>query len=297
MTRLAPALCAAVALLSSCGGGSPPSDLLAVSTRDGDYAIYSMRADGGGQTRLTDERGDPATPNGLFFQVEPAWTPDGTAIVFASKRSGSFDLYRMNADGSESVRLTSTPEDDGDPTISPDGRRLAFERGAPGDIWVANANGSGARRLGKDLGAETQPAWSPDGRFIVYVRRAPGTSVRELWRMRPDGSGRRALTSLNRVVQGPAWSPDSARIVFSAALEGTVFDIYSIALAGGSLRRHTQSPNDAFEPSWSADGSLIAFSREGSILTIDLEGAVEEITDPAGNDSAPAWNPTPRDEG
>lgn len=287
----ATAAAALTVLLASCGGGDPTTDLLAVSSRDGDYAVYAMRDDGGGQTRLTDEHGDSSTPRGLFFQVEPAWTPDGAAILFASKRTGNFDLYTMRADGSDTQRLTSTREDDGNPSPSPDGRLIAFDRGTPGGIWIASADGSGARRLGSDTAPETQPAWSPDGGWIAYVRRRPGTSIQELWRVRPDGSGRQQVTRLGGVVQGPSWSPGSERIVFSAVLDGTVFDIYSVTATGKSLRRHTKSTSDAIEPSWSPDGRLIAFAREGSIVTIDLEGNVEEITDPAGNDSAPAWNP------
>ena len=94
----------------------------------------------------------------------------------------------MDADGTNTRRLTSTSEDDGHPTWSPDGRRIAFERGVPGDIFVMNADGSGARRLGSDTCDETQPAWSPDGRWIAYSRRAPGTTLRELWLVRPDGT-------------------------------------------------------------------------------------------------------------
>ena len=64
-------------LLAGCGGSdNSDPDLLIVSTRDGDYAIFSMSASGGGQKRLTDNEVDPSTPQGLLFQIEPAWSPD-----------------------------------------------------------------------------------------------------------------------------------------------------------------------------------------------------------------------------
>ena len=88
-------------LLSSCGGGgNPRPDLVFVSTRDGDYAIYAMNADGGRQKRLTKVEPDTSSPAGLFFQIDPAWSPDGASIALASKRSGTFDIYAMRADGS-----------------------------------------------------------------------------------------------------------------------------------------------------------------------------------------------------
>jgi TolB protein len=297
--RKPPALGAVVAtafvlVSGGCGGSEEPGrDLLFVSSRSGDYALYTMRADGGRQARLTEEEGDPGTPSGLFFQVEPAWSSDGATIAFASKREGTFDLYTASADGTGTRRVTSTDEDDGNPTWSPDGRTIAFDRGAAGDIYVVNADGTGVDAIADELAAETQPAWSPDGRWIAFVKRTPGTPIQELWLMRPDGSGQRRLTDFRRVVGDPAWSPDSKRIAFSGALDGEVFDIYSVDAAGNALERHTQSPNDAIEPSWSPDGQMIAFTREGAIVVIDGQGTVTEITDPDSNDSSPAWNPLP----
>jgi len=62
------------------------------------------------------------------------------------------------------------------------------------------------------------------------------------------------------------------------------------------LRRVTQASEDAFEPAWSPDGQTIAYSRAGSIVTIDPGGAnVSVLTDPDGNDSSPDWNPRPTD--
>jgi Tol biopolymer transport system component len=283
-------------LLAACGGSeSTDSDLAFVSTRDGDYAIYGVGASGGEEKRLSDAEGDPSTPQGLFFQTEPAWSPDGTTIAFASKRSGSFDLYAMSADGSGTRRLTSTKEDDGQPTWSPDGDRIAFARGTQTRLFVMAADGSGARRLTNDEVEEGEPAWSPDGRWIAYVRREPGSSVRELWLVHPDGSQPRQLTKLGGVAQAPAWSPDGRRIAFSANSSGKGFDIYTIGVDGKDVKLMT-SRDDSFEPSWSPNGKTIAFSAGGALFLIDIANGEERmLTDPDNNDSSPAW--APRTEG
>jgi Tol biopolymer transport system component len=286
-------------VLASCGGGSKETDpaLIFVSTRDGEYALFGMSASGSNEQRLTDVEVDPSTPQGLLFQTEPAWSPDSSTIAFVSKRSGTSDLYAMNADGSGTRPLTSTKEDDTHPSWSPDATRIVFARGTSGRLYVMNAAGTGARRLTGEDAEETEPAWAPDGSSIAYVHRAPGTSIRELWLVRPDGSQPRPLTKLGGVVQGPSWSPDGDRIVFSANVRDGGFDIYMVRTDGKGVHSLT-SGEDAFEPAWSPDGKSIAFSEGGAIRALDLANGEERtLTDPKNNDSSPAWKPEQGGEG
>ena len=284
----------AALLLAACGGSDEAEhDLVFVSTRDGDYALYTMSTSEGDERRLTEAEGDPSTPLGLFFQTDPAWSPDGSTIAFASKRSGSFDLYAVSADGSDMRRLTSTKEDDDEPTWSPDGKRIAFARGASSRLFVMSADGSGARRLTDEEREEAEPAWSPDGRWIAYSSKEPGSSIRELWLVRADGSQQRRLTRLDGAAQAPAWSPDGSRLAFSANVEGDRFDIYTVRVDGQDAEPLT-SRGQSFEPSWSPDGKTIVFSDAGALVAIDVESGEERIlTDADNNDSSPAWAPRP----
>jgi Tol biopolymer transport system component len=256
-----------------------------------------MSADGGGQERLTEEVGDASSPSGLFFQVEPAWSPDGNRIAFASKREGSFDIYSMAADGTGTRRLTSTRDDEDDPSWSPDGRRIVFSGGASGDLVLMNTDGTGTRPLVTGDTTDTQPAWSPNGRWIAFVRRTPGTPIRELWLVRPDGSGLRRLTSLQAMTLAPAWSPDSARIAFATNARNVQFDIYTVGVDGKAPRRLTVTAEDSFEPAWSPDGRTIAYTEGGAVhakeAAADQHEASERLTDPATNDSSPEWRPAP----
>ena len=294
MTRclLLAVLAAAAALLATgCGAsGNPRPDIAFVSTRDGDYAIFGMNADGSRQKRLTREKGDPSTPRGLFFQVEPAWSADGGQIAFASRRDGPSHIFVMRADGSGTRRLTSTKTDDENPTWSPDGSRIAFERGLPGDIYVTNADGTHPRRVVADFADDGDPAWSPDGHWIAYSRKTPGTTAREIWLVHPNGADRHRVTHLVALSQSPAWSPDGRRIVFSSDKDAGRYGIYAIGVDGKGLIRLAESEIGDFEPSWSPDGKAVAFSRDGSIVTTDLGGQEQELTH-GRNDSSPTWRP------
>ena len=99
-----------------------------------------MNADGTGQTRLT-------TNNAL--DSEPAWSPDGTKIVFSSTRTGNGDIYCMNADGTGRLRLTTSSGIDLSPAWSPDGTQIAFSSTRDGnvEIYRMNADGTGQTRL------------------------------------------------------------------------------------------------------------------------------------------------------
>src|SRR6266853_272449 len=107
-------------------------------------------------------------PNNMF----PQWSHDGKRIVFTSDRDGDPEIYVMNADGSNPIRLTRSPGRDAHPYFSPDGRRIVFQspraNGDDTNIYVMNSDGSNVMRLTNLKGFAGVPVYSPDEKLIVF---------------------------------------------------------------------------------------------------------------------------------
>jgi Tol biopolymer transport system component len=191
-----------------------------VRTTDTETAIVAAEVDGSGEQVLRSEAYDiEGARNHLW---EPAWSPDGTRIVYTLRRLDRRhhfrpSLYVMSADGGES-RLIA--RDAGDAAWSPDGRRIAFvsvrDRNGEtcydqcdyrGELYVMDADGTNAVRLTRNRGDETSPTWSTDGRRIAFAsdRNYPEGAGQEIYSIRPDGSCLTWLTNGSPGSGEPAW--------------------------------------------------------------------------------------------
>jgi TolB protein len=204
------------------------------------------------------------------FAPEPGGPARGAQLSFATDRSGNWDIYIMNADGSGQAPLIATSRDETRPAWSADGSRIAFDRlmnGNNTDIFVADADGRNERRLTTRNAAEEDPSWSPDGTKIVYVAREGGQT--DLWIMNADGSGARQLTSGAGDDTKPAWSPDGSTIAFESDRHGNA-EVYTVPASGGTPVRLTNAALDDGYPTWSADGRQIAFVKNSDPQNWDI---------------------------
>ena len=259
------------------------------STRDGNYEIYVMKADGSGQTDLS---------NNPAGDVEPAWSPDGTKIAFTSNRDGNWEVYVMNADGSAQTNLSNNPWSDVDPAWSPDGRKIAFasDRDGSGEIYVMNADGSGQTNLSNNPAWDGEPAWSPDGIKIAFYRYVgPGDS--EIYVMNAgDGLDQVNLSNNPAWDKWADWCPYGTKIAFTSSRGGDPGDVYVMNADGLGQIRLTDSPASDEWPAWSPDGTKIAFAsyRDGDneIYVMNVDGSGQtNLSKNSAWDGEPDWQP------
>ena len=221
---------------------SPNGDRIAFQARNNTAtSIYVMNADGNDIIRLTYEanvfdnepcwtvndkilfgRGNPAYGNGEIWMVNPdggdlhrvgniaGATPrssnDGSKIVFASLSDGDWEIWIMNADGSNPIQITDNQFNDWLPSWSPDFDRIAFESDRDGnhEIYTMDINGHNVYNLTNNGYYNGCPRWSPDGSKIVFESSQSGGF--EIYKMTTTGSSQERLTFTSGAYR-PDWRP------------------------------------------------------------------------------------------
>jgi Tol biopolymer transport system component len=219
------------------------------SDRDGDRDIYVMDLG----TWL--QEGVGYQPVNLTHNDEPdwqpAWSPDGMHIAFSSYRDGNWEIYVINADGTDPMRVTEQIESDYSPAWSPDGSKLLFvsRRRGDADLFTYEFATRKLVKLTSSALDEYDPAWSPDGQWIAYVTRFEPQS--DIFIMQANGLGAINLTNSSYVNElQPCWTPDSEQLVFTAYISAKGnYDLYAMQRDGGEVRLLLDPDTDDVAPS------------------------------------------------
>lgn len=206
--------------------------------------LYTVTPDGDEQMQLT---------SGESYEQSPTYGPDGKTIAYLEyqgERDGTRDLFLMNADGSNSRRLTDNAASDGEQVFSPSGEQIVFvsDRDGNSEIYKMTVDGSEVTRLTNNDSPDSTPTYCAEDGPIVFVSEQDGNE--ELYAMRPDGSGLTRLTEHDAANDAPVCSPDGDRVAFVSDRDGND-EIYVVDTDGEGLRRVTDHPSTDQSPVWS----------------------------------------------
>lgn len=195
-------------------------------------------------------------------------------ITFSSVRDNDREIYVMDEDGSNQIRLTNSPTEDIISVYSPDGSKIAFHshRAGNGEVHVMDADGRNPVNLTNHPEYDSHPKWSPDGRRILFTSDRDGNY--ELYWMNSDGTQQTRLTNHPGQDWMPAISPDGTKIVWASNRTGNR-ELYIMNSDGTNIRQLTNLPGEDSHPFFSRDGTKVYFDSYisgGDLWVINVDG-------------------------
>ena len=213
-------------------------------------------------------------------------------IVFASNRDGNLEIYTMNPDGSNMVRLTDHPAKDAEPKWSPDGQKIAFKSDRDGndELYIMTADGKNPTNLSRNDATDEDCSWSPDSQELCFASNRDGNF--EIYRIHVNGKNLTRLTKHPFKDLSPCWSPCGKLIIFVSWREEPD-GIYIMNVDGTGVRR---LPVTGGNPRWSPNGKKIIFHHSTNsnldIWIINPDGkGLKRLTDNPAPEGLSSYSP------
>lgn len=261
------------------------TQLAFVNNRTGAKEIWTASFDGRGEMQITRNRS---------INLAPSWSPDGKRLIFTSYVRNHPDLYFYDRPKDKFFRVSDRAGINIGGAWAPQGRVLAVTLSDRGnsDIYLMGEDGKGAKKITDHFGLDVQPTWAPDGRSIAFSSDRGG--MPNIYVAGVDGSNPKRLTfegnGNGKDNQAPSWSPRGDRIAFQSRVGGT-WQIFHMKPDGSGVRQITSAGNNE-DPTWSPDGRMLAFVRDGKLWVMEADGTnARMIGATAGSFSNVVWSP------
>jgi TolB protein len=221
-----------------------------------------------------------------------------TRIAFVSDKTKNKELYVMDYDGQNQVKVSADRSICLSPAWSPDGKFLAYVsyRDKNPDLYGLDMETGKRWKISGNEGLNISPAWSPKGKRLAVALSKDGNT--EIYTMDRKGDDLERLTYGAFDNVSPAWSPNGREMAFTSGRAGTP-QIYIMNADGTDVRRITFEGNYNASPNWSPRGDRIVLASQMSgrfkIATVNPDGSdFRVITSGPGSDENPSWSPSGR---
>jgi TolB protein len=226
----------------------------------------------------------------------------GTKVFFVSDRTGHKEIWAMDYDGKNQRQITRFNSISIEPSVAPDGTKIAFTsyaRGTPGIFVFSVDPVRDLRFYNQSASVNSSASFTPDGKQIVYSSSA-GRCCR-IFIANSSGNDFRQVSSLSSIDTEPKVNPKTGYdIVFVSGRSGPQ-QIYRMNMDGGDIERLTDGTGEASNPAWHPNGQVIAFAwTKGfaagawNIFTMDVAShkVMTQLTQPGqGRNENPSWSP------
>ena len=218
-------------------------------------------------------------------------------VAFVSTLTGNKELYLMDYDGHQVIRLTRNGSINLNPDFSPSGREIiytSYKKGNP-DLYRRDLFSGAEARISHSRGINITGAYAPDGNRIALAKSKDGNS--EIYLISKDGKELARLTRNPAIDVSPAWSPDGKQLAFVSDRLGKP-QVFIMNSDGSNVHRLTFSGAYNVSPRWSPKGDRIAYCRQTSggfqIYAINPDGSDDQQLTTDGSNEHPRWSPDGR---
>jgi TolB protein len=298
--------CALVTTLAAQSGTPRKIALSRTFGNPGQVGLFIAASDGSNERPLFSSQDS---------DYDPAWSPDGSRIVFTSDRAGSADLFLVKPDGNGLEQLTNDPAYDDQAAFSPDGKQLVFvstRQGGTSTLWTMEIATRQVKRLTSGKGGDFRPSWSKDGKWIAFSSsrdhiapfahgRWERLQLTDLYIIHPDGSRLKKVTDRGGFCGSPKWMQDSRHLVtYCMGAEDTLATrlanpdpghdtkLVSIDISTGKSADLPAGPGVKIDPT-ALPGNEVGFVRKGK-----PDGGIYYLSGkqgPRGDIRTASWSP------